>query len=113
MRGGEFGGEHHVAMGVDGAQLPQPAGLGWLAVSQLTTAAIKGQQSHAVSVGGADEAAIRAEAQLLDVASAHIGFLDVVGESQRTARGHGRPRRRPLLELVHACPLQKGKARGG
>lgn len=104
---GELGGEHHVAVRVDGANLPKAAGLDGQAVGQLTAAFVEGQQAHPVAVWGADEASVRAEAQLLDVASANVGLLDVVGEAEGAARGDGRSCRCPLLELVHTRPLQE------
>lgn len=66
-------------MRVDGADLPEAASLDRQTVSQLTAALVKGQQADAITVGGADEPSIRAETQLLNVASPHIGLLYVVG----------------------------------
>lgn len=107
VRWGELGGEHHVAVRVDGADLPEAAGLNGQAVGQLAAALVEGQQADAVAVRGADEPSVGAEAELLDVAPAHVGLLDVVGEAQGAAGRHQRPRGRPLLELVHTGPLEK------
>lgn len=79
MSGGELCGEHHVTVGVDGADLSEAAGLDGHAVGQLAAALIEGQQADAITVRGADESSVRAEAQLFDVAPAHVGLLDVVG----------------------------------
>lgn len=85
MSRGELGGEHHVAVGVDGAHLPEAAGLDGQAVGQLATLLIERQQAHAVPVRGADEAPVGAEAQLFDVAPPHVSLLDVVGEAEGAA----------------------------
>lgn len=77
----ELGGQHHVAVRVDGADLPEAAGLDRQTVSQLTAALVEGQQADAVAVGGADEPPVRAETQLLNVAPSHVGLLYVVGEA--------------------------------
>lgn len=82
MRRGELGGEHHVAVRVDGADLPEAAGLHRQAVGQLAAVLVKGQQADAVAVRRADESAVGTEAKLLDVTPAHVGLLDVVGEAQ-------------------------------
>lgn len=82
---GELGGEHHVAVRVDGADLPEAAGLDGQAVHQLAAVLVEGQQADAVAVRGADEPSVRAETQLLDVAPANVGLLDVVGEAEGTA----------------------------
>lgn len=50
VRRGELGGEDHIAVGVDGADLLQDAGLDGQAVGQLTAALVERQQPHAVSV---------------------------------------------------------------
>lgn len=78
---GELGGEHHVAVRVDRADLPEAAGLDGQAVGQLAAALIKGQQADTVAIGGADEPSVRAETQLLNVAPPHVGLLYVVGEA--------------------------------
>lgn len=84
---GELGGEHHVTVWVDGADLPEAAGLDGQAVGQLAAALVEGQQANAVPIRGADESSIRAETQLFDVAPADVGLLDVVGEAEGTAGG--------------------------
>lgn len=104
---GELGGEHHVAVRVDGANLPEAAGLDGQAVNQLPAVLVKGQQPNAVAVWGADEPPIWAETQLLDIAPPDVGLLDVVGETEGAARGDRRASWRPLLELVHTCPLER------
>lgn len=109
MRRRELGGEHHVTVRVDGADLPEAAGLNRQAVSQLATALVESQQAYAVTIGGADEPPVRAEAKFFDVTSANVGLLDVVGEAEGAARGDQRPCGRPLLELVHTRPLEKEK----
>lgn len=81
MRRGELGGEHHIAVRVDGANLPEAAGLHGQAVGQLTAVLVKGQQADTVAVRRADESAVGAEAELFDVAPTHISLLDVVGEA--------------------------------
>ena len=111
--GGELGGEHHVAVRVDGADLLEAAGLDGQAVHQLAAALVEGKQPDAVSVRRADEPAVRAETQLLDVAPPHVGLLDVVGEAERAAGGDQRAGGRPLLELVHTRPLQRERGRDG
>lgn len=111
VRRGELGGEHHVAVRVDGADLSQAAGLDRQAVGQLAAALIEGQQAHAVAVGGADEPPVRTEAQLFNVAPAHVGLLDVVGETEGAAGGDQWPGGRSLLELVHTRPLQEGEGK--
>lgn len=78
---GELCGEHHIAVRVDGADLPEAAGLHGEAVGQLAAVLVEGQQADPVAVRGADESSVWAEAQLLDVASPHVGLLDVVGEA--------------------------------
>lgn len=103
---GELGGEHHVAVRVDGAHLPQAAGLDGHAVHQLAAVLVEGEQADAVAVRRADEPSVGAEAQLLDVAPAHVGLLDVVGEAEGAAGGDRRAGGRALLEFVHARPLQ-------
>lgn len=112
MRGGELGGEHHVAVRVDGADLPEAAGLDGQAVGQLAALLVEGKQADAVAVRGADEPSVRAEAQLLDVAPPHVGLLDVVGEAEGAAGGHQGALGGPLLELVHTCPLEDRKTDG-
>lgn len=82
VRWGELGGEHHVAVRVDGADLPEAAGLDGQAVGQLAAVLVEGQQADAVAVRRADEPSVRAETQLLDVAPPHVGLLDVVGEAE-------------------------------
>lgn len=102
---GELGGEHHVAVRVDGADLPEAAGLDGQAVGQLAAALVEGQQADAVAIRGADESSVRAEAQLFDVAPANVGLLNVVGEAEGTAGGDQRAGGRSFLELIHTCPL--------
>lgn len=85
VSGGELGGQHHVAVRVDGAHLPEAAGLDGQAVGQLAALLIKRQQADAVAVRGADESPVRAEAQLFDVAPPHVSLLDVVGEAEGAA----------------------------
>lgn len=104
---GELGGEHHVAVRVDGADLPEAAGLDGQAVGQLAAALVEGQQADAVAIRGADESSVRAEAQLFDVAPADVGLLDVVGEAEGAAGGDERAGGRSFLELIHTCPLWK------
>lgn len=96
-------------MRVDGADLPEAAGLDRQTVSQLTTALVKGQQADAIAVGRADEPSIRAEAQLLNVAPPHIGLLYVVGEAEGAARGDKGTSWCSLLELIHTRPLEGEK----
>lgn len=107
MRRGELGGEHHVAVRVDGADLPEAARLDGEAVGQLAAALVERQQADAVAVRGADEASVRAEAQLFDVAPADVGLLDVVGEAEGAAGGDQRASGCSLLELIDAGPLQE------
>lgn len=85
MSRGELSGEHHVAVRVDGAYLPEAAGLNGQAVGQLATLLIERQQPDTVPIRGADESSVRAEAQLFDVAPPHISLLDVVGEAEGAA----------------------------
>lgn len=68
-------------MRVDGADLPQAAGLDGQAVGQLTAALVEGEETDAVAIGGAYEPSIRAKAQLLDVAPPNISLLNVVSEA--------------------------------
>lgn len=103
---GELGGEHHVTVRVDGAYLPEAAGLDGQAVDQLAAALVEGQQADAVAVRGTDEPSIWAEAQFLDVAPAHVGLLNVVGKAEGAAGGDQRASRCSLLELVHTRPLK-------
>lgn len=105
VRRGELGGEDHIAVRVDGADLPQAAGLDGQAVGQLPAALIKGQKADAVSVRRADETPVGTETQLLYVASPDVRLLDVVGETQGAAGRDQRPGGRPLLKLVHTGPL--------
>lgn len=107
MRRGELGGEHHVAVRVDGADLPEAARLDGEAVGQLAAALVERQQADAVAVRGADEASVRAEAQLFDVAPADVGLLDVVGEAEGAAGGDQRASGCSLLELIDAGPLRE------
>lgn len=109
VSGGELGGEHHVAVRVDGANLPEAAGLDGQAVGQLAALLIEGQQADAVPIRGADEASVRAEAQLLDVAPPHVSLLHVVGEAEGAAGGHEQAGGRSFLELINACPLEKDR----
>lgn len=102
----ELSGEHHVAVRVDGADLPEAAGLDRQTVGQLTAALIKGQQADAIAIGGADEPSIRAETQLLNVSPPHVGLLNVVGEAEGAARGDERASGCSLLELIHTRPLE-------
>lgn len=110
---GELGGEHHVTVRVDGADLPEAAGLDGQAVGQLAAALVEGQQAHAVAIRGADEASVRAETQLFDVAPADVGLLDVVGEAEGAAGGDQRAGGGSLLELIHTCPLRRDRTDGG
>lgn len=82
---GELGGEHHVAVRVDGAYLPEAAGLDGQAVGQLAALVIERQQADTVPIRGADESSVRAEAQLFDVAPPNISLLNVVGEAEGAA----------------------------
>lgn len=107
--GGELGGEHHVVVGVERADLAQGAGLPRQAVHQLAAVRIEAQQADAEAVRGRDHAAVGAEAELFDVASAHIGLLDTVREAQGAARGHG-AHRGSFLEFIDTSPL-KGEAK--
>lgn len=109
MSRGELSGEHHVAVRVDGADLPEAAGLDGQAVGQLATLLIERQQADAVPIRGADEASVRAEAQLFDVAPPHIGLLDVVGEAEGAAGGHEQAGGRSFLELINTRPLEKDR----
>lgn len=111
VSGWELGGEHHVAVRVDGANLPQQSRPHRHAVRQFGTVLIERQQAHPVTIRRADEPAIGTEAQLLNVASADISLLDVVRETQRAARRHRRSRRSSLLKLVHTRPLRKTETR--
>lgn len=111
VRGGELGGEHHIAVRIDGADLSEAAGLDGHAVGQLAAAVVEGQQADTVAVRGADESSVRAEAQLFDVAPAHVGLLDVVGEAEGAAGRDEWAGWRPLLELIHTRPLKGEKVR--
>lgn len=110
---GELGGEHHVAVRVDGADLPEAAGLNGKAVGQLAAALVEGQQADAVAIRGADESPVRAETQLFDVAPADVGLLDVVGEAEGAAGGNQRAGGRSLLELIHTRPLRRDRRKDG
>lgn len=109
MRRRELSGEHHVAVRVDGTNLPEAAGLDGQAVGQLGAALVKRQQADAVPIRGADESSVRAEAQLFDVAPANVGLLDVVGEAEGAARGHQQAGGRPFLELINTGPLGRDR----
>lgn len=109
MCGRELGCEHHVTVRIDRANLSQQCCTLRHTLLKLRTALVEGQQTHAVTVRRTDKATVRAEAQLLDVATAHVGLLDVVREPQRAARRDWQPRRRSLLKLVHTRPLQREK----
>lgn len=111
MRGGELGGEHHVVVGVERADLAQGAGLPRQAVHQLAAVRVEAQQADAEAVRGRDHAAVGAEAELLDVAPAHVGLLDAVCQPQGAARGHG-AHRGSFLEFIDTSPL-KGEAKKG
>lgn len=106
VSGRELWGEHHVTVRVDGADLPQQSRPHRHAVRQLSAVLIERQQAHAVTVRRANEAAVRTEAQLFNVAAADISLLDVVRETQRAARRHWWSRWSSLLKLVHARPLR-------
>lgn len=110
---GELGGEHHVAVRVDGANLPEAAGLDGKAVGQLAAALVEGQQADAVAIRGADESPIRAETQLFDVAPANVGLLDVMGEAEGAAGGDQRAGGRSLLELIYTSPLGRERKKDG
>lgn len=110
---GELGSEHHIAVWIDGANLPEAAGLDRQAVGQLAAALIEGQQADPIPIRGADESSIRAETQLFDVASANVGLLNVVGETEGTAGGDERAGGRPLLKLINARPLGKNGEKDG
>lgn len=99
-------------MRVDGADLPEAAGLNGQAVGQLAAVLIKGEQADAVAIRGADESSVRAETQLFDVAPADVCLLDVVGEAEGAAGGHQRTGGRSLLELIHTRPLEKDRKKG-
>lgn len=109
MRWGELGGEHHVAVRVDGANLPEAAGLDGQAVGQLPTVLIEGQQADAVPIRGTDESSVWAETQLFDVAPAYVGLLDVVGEAEGASGGDQRAGGRSLLELINTRPLERDR----
>lgn len=107
--GRELGGEDHVTVRVDWADLTQQCRTLRNTLLKLRTALIEGQQTHAITIRRTDETTVRAEAQLLDVATAYIGLLDVVREPQRAARWDRQPRWSSLLKLVHTRPLQREK----
>lgn len=94
-------------MRVDGADLPQQSRPHGHAVRQLGAVLVERQQTHAVTVRRANQPAVRAEAQLLDVAAADVCLLDVMRETQGAARRRWGSRWRSLLELVHTRPLEK------
>lgn len=104
---GELCGEDYVTVRVDGAYLPEAAGLDGQAVDQLAAALVEGQEAYAVAVRGADEPSIWAEAQLLDVAPPHVGLLDVVGKAEGATGGDQRASGCSLLELIHTRPLKR------
>ncbi len=110
---GELGGEHHVAVRVDGADLPEAAGLDGKAVGQLATVLVEGQQADTVAIRGADESPVRAETQLFDVAPADVGLLDVVGEAEGAAGGDQRAGGGSLLELINTRPLGRDRRKDG
>lgn len=111
VRRRELGGKDHVAVRVDWANLTQHRHSLGHALLELSTVLIEGQQTYAVPVWRADKATVRAKAQFLDVATAHVGLLDVMREPQRAAGRDRQPRWSSLLKLVHACPLQGGNSR--
>lgn len=106
---GELCGEHHVAVRVDGANLPEAAGLDRQAVGQFPAALIEGQQADAVPIRGTDESAIWAETQLFDVAPAYVGLLNVVGEAEGASGGDQWAGGCSLLELINTRPLERDR----
>lgn len=108
---GELGGEDHVVVGVQGADFLQGTGFFGQAVDQLTAVRVEPQQADAEAVRGRDHASVGAEAQLLDVTPAHVGFLDAVRQSQGTARRDG-AHGGSFLEFIDTSPL-KGEAERG
>lgn len=111
VRGGELGGQHHVVVGVERADLAQGTGLPRQAVHQLAAVRVEAQQADAEAVRGRDHAAVGAEAELLDVAPAHIGLLNAVRQAQGAAR-RDKAHRGSFLEFIDTSPL-KGEAEKG
>lgn len=105
VRWGELGGEDHVVVGVQGADLLQRTGLLGQAVHELAAARVEPQQADPEAVRGRDHASVGAEAQLLDVTPAHVGLLDAVRQAQGAARRDG-AHRGSFLEFIDTSPLQ-------
>lgn len=112
VRGWELGGKHYITVGVDWANLAQHRRTLGHTFLKLGTVLVEGQQTHAVPVWRTDKTTVWAKAQLLDIAAAHVGLLDVVRESQRAAGRGWQPWRGSLLKLVHTRPLQEREAEG-
>lgn len=103
----ELGGQDHIAVRVERADLLQGGSFFGQAVNQFTALGVKSQQADPIAMWGRDHSAIRAETEFFDITSANIGFLDAMSQSKGTARGNW-PHWRSFLKFVDTSPLQQG-----